>query len=73
MNPLGPIAASTSHLPDVFHTARLRVRAPRTGDGLAVFQAVAERAGYTLVGIKRHERLSPDGPLHETCVYAMEP
>lgn len=31
---------------------------------------VAERAGYQLEGILRHERKAPDGTLRNTCVYA---
>lgn len=31
---------------------------------------VAERAGFTLEGVLRHERRAPDGSLRNTCVYA---
>lgn len=31
---------------------------------------VAERCGFTLEGVLRHERRAPDGTLRDTCVYA---
>jgi len=31
---------------------------------------VAERGGFTLEGILRHERRAPDGSLRDTCIYA---
>lgn len=31
---------------------------------------VAERAGYALEGVMRHERKAPDGTLRNTCLYA---
>jgi RimJ/RimL family protein N-acetyltransferase len=32
---------------------------------------VAERAGYALEGVMRHERKAPDGTLRNTCLYAL--
>jgi RimJ/RimL family protein N-acetyltransferase len=34
---------------------------------------VAERAGYRLEGLLRHERRAPDGQLRNTCIYALTP
>jgi len=34
---------------------------------------VAERAGFVLEGVLRHERRAPDGSLRNTCVYARFP
>lgn len=31
---------------------------------------VAERAGYALEGVMRHERRAPDGTMRDTCLYA---
>ncbi len=42
-------------LPDAANTASRRV---------------AERAGFVLEGIMRHERCAPDGTLRDTCLYA---
>lgn len=36
-------------------------------------RAVAERAGFALESVMRHERRSPDGSLRDTCVYAKAP
>lgn len=33
-------------------------------------QRVAERAGFELEGVMRHERRDPQGALHDTCLYA---
>jgi len=32
---------------------------------------VAERAGFAMEGVMRHERKAPDGSLRDTCVYAI--
>lgn len=34
---------------------------------------VAERCGFSLEGVLRHERRAPDGTLRNTCVYALLP
>lgn len=34
---------------------------------------VAERSGFTLEGVLRHERRAPDGSLRDTCMYARLP
>ena len=34
---------------------------------------VAERCGFVLEGVLRHERRAPDGTLRDTCVYALRP
>lgn len=34
---------------------------------------VAERCGFVLEGVLRHERRAPDGTLRNTCVYALLP
>jgi RimJ/RimL family protein N-acetyltransferase len=34
---------------------------------------VAERAGYQLEGIRRHDRVAPDGELRNSCIYAYVP
>jgi len=31
---------------------------------------VAERCGFELEGVLRHERRAPDGSLRNTCIYA---
>jgi RimJ/RimL family protein N-acetyltransferase len=41
-----------------------------TDEANAASRRVAERAGFVLEGVLRHERRAPDGSLRNTCVYA---
>ncbi len=41
-----------------------------TDEENAASRRVAERAGFVLEGIQRHERRAPDGTLRNTCLYA---
>ncbi len=34
-------------------------------------RSVAERAGFSLEGVLRHERIAPDGTVRDTCVYSV--
>lgn len=51
------------------HVKAVRVELITDEENLAS-RRVAERAGYTLEGILRHERRAPDSSLRNTCVYA---
>jgi len=41
-----------------------------TDEANAASRRVAERCGFMLEGILRHERRAPDGTLRNTCIYA---
>lgn len=42
-----------------------------TDDANTASRRVAERCGFDLEGVLRHERRAPDGSLRNTCVYAL--
>lgn len=42
-----------------------------TDEANTASRRVAERAGFALEGILRHERAEPDGTLRQTCIYAL--
>ncbi len=44
-----------------------------TDEANVASRRVAERCGFTLEGILRHERRAPDGTLRNTCLYARFP
>ncbi len=44
-----------------------------TDEENAASRRVAERCGFVLEGVLRHERRAPDGSLRNTCVYARLP
>jgi RimJ/RimL family protein N-acetyltransferase len=50
-----------------FDAARMEIRTDALNTRA---RAVAERCGFLLEGVLRHERRAPDGSLRDTCVYA---
>ena len=55
---------------ELFKAARMEIRCDARN---VRSRRVAERAGYTLEGILRHQERAPDGELRDTCVYAKLP
>ncbi|HEY5897277.1 MAG TPA: GNAT family N-acetyltransferase [Burkholderiales bacterium] len=54
------------------HIAAVRIELI-TDEANAASRRLAERCGFTLEGILRHERRSPDDSLRNTCIYARLP
>ena len=54
------------------HVKAVRVEVISDEENVAS-RRVAERAGFALEGVLRHERRAPDGSLRNTCVYARFP
>lgn len=53
----------------VRHFGAVRLEAIMDEENVAS-RRVAERCGFTLEGLLRHERRAPDGSLRNTCIYA---
>lgn len=61
------VAALTALAFNQIHAARLELI---TDEANGASRQVAQRCGFALEGILRHERRAPDGSLRNTCVYA---
>ncbi len=62
------VRALTQYAFDQFDAVRVQIRADR--ENLAS-RRVAEKAGYVLEGIMRHDAVGNDGSLRDTCLYAV--
>jgi hypothetical protein len=61
------VAAVTAYALEHLRAARIEII---TDEANLASRRVAERCGYALEGVLRHERRAPDGSLRDTCVYA---
>jgi RimJ/RimL family protein N-acetyltransferase len=61
------VAAVTAYAFEHLRAVRIEIV---TDQANLASRRVAERCGYTLEGLLRHERRAPDGSLRDTCIYA---